>query len=119
LEMRTKFGKEEQSFRMPQTPEPVSKRSAWERKAPAKVERIFSYCVISIVVLLGLLVLMGAFGISPRFKGILGVILIGYGLIRFLMMKTKFDGHKEGGRLGLREGDGKDDKTLHSRLKNT
>ena len=99
---------------MPQTPEPVGKRSAWERQAPAKVEKIFSYCVIFVVVLLGLLVLVGAFGISPRFKGILGVILVGYGLIRFLMMKTKFDRHKERERPGLREGGEKGSKTLRS-----
>jgi hypothetical protein len=110
--MRTRLRKEERSFRMPQTPEPVGRRSAWERQAPAKVEKIFGYCVIFVVVILGLLVLIGVFGISPRFKGVLGVILVGYGLIRFLMMKTKFDRHKEGRYLRLGEGDRKGDKTL-------
>jgi uncharacterized membrane protein len=90
---------------MPQTPEPVGKRPVWDRQTPSKVERIFSYCVISIVVLLGVLVLMGAFGISPQFKGIIGVILIGYGLIRFLMMKRKFDRFQERRKERLGEGD--------------
>jgi hypothetical protein len=99
---------------MIQTPEPVGRRPTWERQTPSKVERIFSYCVISIVVLLGVLILMGAFGISPRFKEILGTILIGYGLIRFLMMKTKFD--RSGGKRKerLREGDKEANKTLRS-----
>ncbi|MCK4496100.1 MAG: hypothetical protein KAU91_07095 [Candidatus Aminicenantes bacterium] len=99
---------------MPQTPEPVGKRPVWDRQTPSKVERIFSYCVISIVVLLGVLVLMGAFGISSQFKGIIGVILIGYGLIRFLLMKTKFDRRKESTKERLREGDKEADKTLRS-----
>jgi hypothetical protein len=57
---------------------------------------------------------VGTFGISPQFKGILGVILIGYGLIRFLLMKTKFDRRKESTKERLREGDKKADKTLRS-----
>jgi multisubunit Na+/H+ antiporter MnhC subunit len=90
---------------MPQTPEPVSRRPVKERQIPGKFERIFSYCVISIVVLLGILVLTGTFGISSQFRGIIGVMLIGYGLIRFLMMKARFHKHEEKrqGRIG--EGD--------------
>ena len=99
---------------MPQTPEPVGKRPVWDRQTPSKVERIFSYCVISIVVLLGVLVLMGVFGISSQFKGIIGVILIGYGLIRFLLMKTKFERYKEGRHQKLGEGDKEANKTLRS-----
>lgn len=99
---------------MPQMPEPVGKRPVWDRQTPSKVERIFSYCVILILVLLGALILVGTFGISPQFKGILGVILIGYGLIRFLLMKTKFDRYKEGRHQRLGEGDKEADKTLRS-----
>lgn len=99
---------------MPQTPEPVGKPPVWDRQTPSKVERIFSYCVISIVVLLGVLILAGAFGISPQFKGILGVILIGYGLIRFLLMKTKFDRFKERKKERLGEGDKKANETLRN-----
>ena len=99
---------------MLQPPEPVGKRPVWDRQTPSKVERIFSYCVIVILILLGALILVGTFGISPQFKGILGVILIGYGLIRFLLMKTKFDRRKESTKEGLREGDKEADKTLRS-----
>ena len=99
---------------MLQPPEPVGKRPVWDRQTPSKVERIFSYCVIVILVLLGALILVGTFGISPQFKGILGVILIGYGLIRFLLMKTKFDRRKESTKERLREGDKEADKTLRS-----
>jgi len=99
---------------MPQMPEPVGKRPVWDSQTPSKVERIFSYCVIVILVLLGALILVGTFGISPQFKGILGVILIGYGLIRFLLMKTKFDRYKEGRHQKLGEGDKEADKTLRS-----
>jgi len=95
-------------------PEPVGKPPVWDRQTPSKVERIFSYCVILIVVLLGVLILLGAFGISPQFKGILGVILIGYGLIRFLLMKTKFDRFKERKKEKLGEGDKKANETLRS-----
>jgi hypothetical protein len=97
---------------MSQTPEPVGKRPIWERQTPSKFERIFSYCVILIVVVLGVLILMGAFGISPRFKGILGVILIGYGLIRFLMMRMKFDRDKGRRREGLGEENKEENKNL-------
>ena len=97
---------------MPQTPEPVGRRPVWDRQTPTKFERIFSYCVILIIVLLGVLILAGVFGISPQFKGILGVILIGYGLIRFLLMKTKFDRCKERREKRLEEGDKEADKTL-------
>ncbi len=92
---------------MSQTPEPVGRRPVWDRQTPTKFERIFSYCVILILVLLGVLILVGAFGISPQFKGILGVILIGYGLIRFLLMKTRFDRYKERRKEELEEGDKK------------
>ncbi len=90
---------------MLQTPEPAGRRPRRDRQTPGKFERIFSYCVISIVVLLGVSVLMGAFGISSEFKGIIGVMLIGYGSIRFLMMKARFERHrdKREGRKG--EGD--------------
>lgn len=68
--------------------------------------------MVLIVVLLGISILLGAFGISPQFKGILGVILIGYGLIRFLLMKTRFDRSKEKKR--LRERGKEPDKSLRN-----
>jgi len=81
-------------------------------QTPTKFEKIFSYCVVFIVVLLGISILLGAFGISPQFKGILGIILIGYGLIRFLLLKTRFDRSKEKERLGER--DKEPDKSLRN-----
>jgi type II secretory pathway component PulF len=97
---------------MPQTLEPFDRRSVRERQTPTKFEKIFSYCVVLIVVLLGISILLGAFSITPQFKGILGVILIGYGLIRFLLMKTRFDRSKERGKQGLGEGNKEANKTL-------
>ncbi|MFQ6003080.1 MAG: hypothetical protein ACE5KJ_04975 [Candidatus Zixiibacteriota bacterium] len=99
---------------MPQAPEPVGRRPVWDRQTPTKFERIFSYCVILIVVLLGILILAGAFGISSQFRGIIGVMLIGYGLIRFLSMKTRFERHRERGKEGLREEDKEGNETLRS-----
>jgi hypothetical protein len=109
LKMRTRlWEKKTDLFRMPQASEPVGRCPVRGRHTPTKFERIFSYLVILIVVLLGVLVVVGTFGISPRFKGILGVILIGYGLIRFLLMRARFDRYKgtkqerlgEGGKEG-------------------
>jgi len=54
----------------------------------------FSFGVVSIVTLLGLLILIGAFGISPGYKVTLGLILIGYGLIRFWMLKSRYQTFK-------------------------
>ncbi len=82
---------------MPRRPEPVDRRPGGNRLTPTKFERIFSYCVILVVVLLGILVFAGAFGISSRFRGILGAILVGYGSIRFLLMRAKFDKRRESG----------------------
>jgi len=99
LKVRTRIvGKEDRFFRMSQAPKPVSRRPKWDRQSPTKFEIIFSYCVILIVVLLGVLILVGIFGISPQFKGILGIMLIGYGLIRFLMMRTKLASYRERGQ---------------------
>ncbi|MFH1336221.1 MAG: hypothetical protein ABII96_06860 [Candidatus Zixiibacteriota bacterium] len=57
---------------------------------PTKLEKIFSIGVISIVTLLGILILLGAFSIDPGFRSPLGLILIGYGLIRFWMLKSRY-----------------------------
>jgi hypothetical protein len=97
---------------MPQTPEPFDRRSVWERQTPTKFEKIFSCCVVIVVLLLGISILLGAFGITPQFKGILGVILISYGLIRFLLMKTRFDRFKEREKQGSKEGNKEANKTL-------
>jgi len=54
----------------------------------------FSLGVVLIVFLLGLLILIGAFGINPSFRVALGIILVGYGLIRFWMLKSGYEGLK-------------------------
>jgi hypothetical protein len=57
---------------------------------PSKFEMVFSLGVVCIVTLLGVLILMGAFAIHPSFKVTLGMILIGYGFIRFWMLKSRY-----------------------------
>jgi len=62
----------------------------YDRRVPTKLERIFSIGVVSIVTLSGILILLGAFSIDPGFRLPLGLILIGYGLIRFWMLKSRY-----------------------------
>lgn len=50
----------------------------------------FSFGVIAIVTVLGLLILIGAFRINPAYKLTLGLILIGYGFLRFWMLKSRY-----------------------------
>lgn len=54
----------------------------------------FSFGVVCIVVVLGLLILAGTFGISPGYKATLGLVLIGYGAVRFWMLKSRYQGLK-------------------------
>jgi heme A synthase len=54
------------------------------------LEMAFSLVVIVIVAVLGVMILAGAFTISPAYKGILGVVLIGYSLIRFSMLRSRY-----------------------------
>ena len=63
-------------------------------RVPTKFEMAFSFAVVSVVTLLGLLILFGAFKINPGFRVTLGLILVGYGLIRFLMLKSKYESVK-------------------------
>ena len=63
-------------------------------RVPTKIEMAFSIAVVSVVTLLGLLILFGAFKIDPGFRVTLGLILVGYGLIRFLMLKSKYESVK-------------------------
>ncbi|UCB51947.1 MAG: hypothetical protein JSV10_08140 [Candidatus Zixiibacteriota bacterium] len=59
-------------------------------RVPTKFEIAFSFVVVSIVTLMGLLILFGTFGIGSSYRVTLGLILVGYGLIRFLMLKSKY-----------------------------
>ena len=63
-------------------------------RVPTKFEMAFSFGVVSIVTLMGLLILFGTFGIGSGYRVTLGLILVGYGLIRFLMLKSKYEGVK-------------------------
>jgi hypothetical protein len=63
-------------------------------RVPTRFEVVFSLGVVSIVFLLGLLILLGAFGISSSFRVTLGMILLGYGLIRFWMLKSRYESLK-------------------------
>jgi ABC-type iron transport system FetAB permease component len=62
----------------------------YDRRIPTKFERIFSYGVVSIVVCLGILILLNIFRINPSYKIPLGLILVGYGLIRFWMFRSRY-----------------------------
>jgi hypothetical protein len=82
--------KEEKVALMSAGPTRPEKLKPFDRRIPSRLEMAFSFVVVSIVFLLGLLVLVGAFGIHPGYKLPLGVILVGYGLIRFWMLKSRF-----------------------------
>ncbi len=62
----------------------------YDRRLPGKFEMAFSFGVIAIVTVLGLLILIGAFRISPAHKLTPGLILIGYGFVRFWMLKSRY-----------------------------
>ncbi len=66
----------------------------YNSRVPTMFEMAFSLGVVLIVFLLGLLILIGAFGISPSFRVTLGLILLGYGLIRFWMLKSRYEALK-------------------------
>ena len=68
-------------------------RSFQERRTN-RFEMIFSYAIISIMAFLGILILTGAFGINQGYRVTLGLILIAYSLIRFLMLKSRFENLK-------------------------
>jgi hypothetical protein len=64
--------------------------SPHQRRGPNKFEMIFSYAIISIMAALGVLILVGAFGISPGYRVTLALILLAYSLVRFLMLKSRY-----------------------------
>jgi heme A synthase len=72
----------------------------YHRRVPGKIERAFSIGIVSIVTLLGILILLGVFSIDPGFRLPLGLILLGYGLIRFWMLKSRYrNAEKEKGKM--------------------
>lgn len=66
----------------------------YEQRAPTKFEMAFSFGVVCVVTLLGLLILIGAFNIDPGFRFTLGMVLVGYGFVRFWMIKSRYQSLK-------------------------
>ncbi len=66
----------------------------YNARVPSKIEMAFSFGVVSVVTLLGLLILIGAFRINPSYKVALGIIFLGYGFIRFWMLKSRYESMK-------------------------
>ncbi len=62
----------------------------YHRRVPSKLEKLFSVGVVSTVTLLGILILLGAFSIDPGFRLPLGLILVGYGVMRMWMLKSRY-----------------------------
>jgi len=67
----------------------------YDRRVPTKFEMAFSLIVVAIVAVLGVLILTGAFGINPAYKATLGLILIGYSLVRFWMLKSRYESRRK------------------------
>lgn len=63
----------------------------YDRRVPSRFEMAFSFAVVCIVVVLGVLILAGAFSIDPPYKVTLALVLIGYGVVRLWMLKSRYD----------------------------
>jgi hypothetical protein len=62
----------------------------YNSRVPTGFEMAFSLAVVSIVTLMGLLILLGTFGIGSSQRVPLGLIMVGYGLVRFMMLRSKY-----------------------------
>jgi len=62
----------------------------YHSRVPGKFEMAFSLAVVSVVTLMGLLILFGTFGIGPGHRVPLGLIMVGYGLVRLMMIASKY-----------------------------
>lgn len=60
------------------------------KQVSTKFERIFNYSVCAVVSILGILILLNTFNIDPRFRIIFGWIILGYGVLRFLLLWSKY-----------------------------
>ena len=69
---------------------PPERLQPYDRRVPTKFEKWFSFGVIFLVTFLGILILLGILPIDPRYKIFLGLILIGYGVIRWGMLKSRY-----------------------------
>jgi hypothetical protein len=56
----------------------------------SKFERVFNYTLVCIIIVLGLLVISGVFRMELNFRIIFGGIILGYGFLRFLLLRTKY-----------------------------
>lgn len=64
------------------------------KEVSTKFEKVFNYSVCAIVSILGLLVLLDVFNIDPRFRIIFGWLILGYGILRFLLLWSKYRGEE-------------------------
>ncbi|MGB2696297.1 MAG: hypothetical protein WBD28_00385 [Candidatus Zixiibacteriota bacterium] len=64
------------------------------KEVSTKFEKFFNYSVCAIISILGFLVLLNAFNIDPRFRIIFGWLILGYGILRFLLMWFKYRNEK-------------------------
>lgn len=69
---------------------PPERLQPYDRRVPTKFEKLFSFGVVSLVTLLGILILVGILRINPRFKVLLGLILVGYGVVRLGMLQSRY-----------------------------
>jgi hypothetical protein len=62
----------------------------YHSRVPGKFEMAFSLGVVSAVTLMGFLILFGTFGIGSGHRVPLGLIMVGYGLVRFMMLRSRY-----------------------------
>lgn len=62
----------------------------YHSRVPGKFEMAFSLAVVSVVTLMGLLILLGTFGIGSGHRVPLGLIMVAYGLVRLMMLRSKY-----------------------------
>ena len=62
----------------------------YHSRTPGKFEMVFSLAVVSVVTLMGLLILFGTFGIGSGHRVPLGLIMVGYGLVRLMMLRSRY-----------------------------
>jgi len=55
-----------------------------------KFEKVFNYSVCAVISILGFMVLLNTFNIHPRFRIIFGWLILGYGILRFLILWFKY-----------------------------
>ncbi len=69
---------------------PPERLQPYDRRIPTRFEKLFSLSVVSLVTVLGVLILVGILRIDPRYRVLLGLILIGYGVVRLGMLQSRY-----------------------------